>query len=122
MKTSILKLWMLSFVLILSLACLVRVCFISFEALRLSSNPYFAICSYFLDPFDAIYFLGLIPIGILGIKTIGSSIKKANSLYATEREARNVQKTTVAGILDERTRKPCRCPEETSESSPWRRR
>lgn len=105
MKTSILKLWMLSFVLILSLACLVRVCFISFEALRLSSNPYFAICSYFLDPFDAIYFLGLIPICFLGIKTVCSSIKKANSLYATEREARNVQKTTVAGILDEKTKK-----------------
>ena len=79
MKTSILKLWMLSFVLILSLACLVRVCFISFEALQLSSNPYFAVCSYFLDPFDAIYFLGLIPICFLGIKTVCSSIKKANS-------------------------------------------
>lgn len=104
MKMKVLKLWIFAFLLILSLGCLCRICVVANQALELANNPNFAFWGAFFDTSDVIYFLGLIPICILSIKTICSYIKEANSFYASEREIRNSNKTTVDGILDSKTK------------------
>lgn len=104
MKMKVLKLWFFAFLLILSLGCLWRICVVANQALELANNPNFAFWGAFFDTSDVIYFLGLIPICALSIKTICSYIKEANSFYASEREIRNSNKTTVDGILDSKTK------------------